>query len=369
MKIICNQKILSQKITVVQKAISNKTNSDILKGILLSAKDNLLKLTGYDLEIAIQTKIENIEILKEGSIVINSRLFGDILKKLPNTLIEIEVLNNNMVIIKYENSQFEIKGEPSNEYPDLPKIKSNDKYSLSKNALKNMIKQTVCAVSTDTTKPVLTGELLELSDNKISLVAIDGYRLAVRSYDLLDFEYNNKTIIPGKSLNDLNSLLTDDGNISVEFNDKYAIFNLDDTIIVTRVLEGDFIDYKKLIPKEYNTKILIKTKEFSESIERASLLSMSSTNKNNLIKLIIKSNNLIITSNSDQGNIYENINCALEGDELQIAFNCKYLIDGIKNIDSEEITLEFTTNINPCIIKPVDDTEYTYLILPVRSSN
>lgn len=366
MHIICNQKLLSQKINICQKAISNKSNNEILKGALLIAKNNQLKLIGYDLEIAIEAKLNSVEIIREGEIVINSKLFGEIIRKLPNTLIEIEV-KDNIVSIKYNDSKFEIKGENAKEYPQLPQLENKKKYLISQELLKSMIKQTVFAISTDTTKPVLTGELLELSENKISLVAIDGYRLAVKSCTVDNNLDYNKTIIPGKSLNDINSILTGLEDVSVEFNEKHAIFNLEDIRIITRVLDGEFIDYKKLLPKEYNTKIKVNNKEFLESIERASLLSQS--DKNNLIKLSIKENKILITSNSDKGNICESIEMKLEGDSLDIAFNSRYLIDGLKNIESEYIYMEFTSNINPCIIRPVDDTDYIYLLLPVRISS
>ena len=366
MHIVCNQKVLSQKISICQKATSNKTTNDILKGILIVAKENFLKITGYNLEISIETSMD-VDVIKEGSIVVNSRLFGDIIKKLPDTFIEIEVINNIMCI-KYQNSKFEINCDSSNDFPIIPRLNSSKKYSISHNQLKSMIKQTSFAISTDSTKPTLTGELLEIQEKKISLVAIDGYRLSVRScFNKTDLGYD-KCIIPGKSLNEINSLLpSNDDNLVIEFDDKYALFKFMDISITTRVLDGEFVDYKKLLPKEYTTKVTVNTKEILDSLERASLLSQMQ--KSNLIKLSIREDKLLITSNNDKGNIYEEVNINLEGELLDIAFNSRYLIEGIKNIQSEEITIEFTTNVNPCIIKPVDNIDYTYLLLPVRISS
>ena len=230
-----------------------------------------------------------------------------------------------------------------------------------------MIKQTVFAISQDQTKPILMGELLEIVDGDISLVAIDGYRLAVRSCKIDNIINNAKVIIPGKALNDVNSLLSSEEDVKVGFDEKNAIFIINDTKIITRLLEGDFIDYKKLLPREYNSKVKLKTKELLNSIERASLLSQSE--KNNLIKLSIRDNVMAITSNTDKGNVYEEVNLELTGEYLDIAFNSRYFLEGLKNIDSEEIFIEFTTNINPCIIRPADDVKYTYLLLPVRISS
>ena len=207
----------------------------------------------------------------------------------------------------------------------------------------------------------------EIVDGDISLVAIDGYRLAVRSCKIDNIINNAKVIIPGKALNDVNSLLSSEEDVKVGFDEKNAIFIINDTKIITRLLEGDFIDYKKLLPREYNSKVKLKTKELLNSIERASLLSQSE--KNNLIKLSIRDNVMAITSNTDKGNVYEEVNLELTGEYLDIAFNSRYFLEGLKNIDSEEIFIEFTTNINPCIIRPADDVKYTYLLLPVRISS
>ena len=392
MKIICNQKLLANKIGISQKAINGKTTLELLKGILLSAKDGQLKLTGYDLEIGIETYTQA-EVIEEGEIVVNARLFGDIIRKLPDSFVEIETDAENNVYINCLNSRFKIKGDSAKEYPRLPEVNEEDLYNIPQDLLKNMIKQTVFAISQDQTKPILMGELLEIVDGDISLVAIDGYRLAVRSCKIDNITNNAKVIIPGKALNDVNSLLSSEEDVKVGFDEKNAIFIINDTKIITRLLEGDFIDYKKLLPREYNSKVKLKTKELLNSIERASLLSQSE--KNNLIKLSIRDNVMAITSNTDKGNVYEEVNLELTGEYLDIAFNSRYFLEGLKNkqlffetvvcfiavcylylyfaflknIDSEEIFIEFTTNINPCIIRPADDVKYTYLLLPVRISS
>ena len=366
MKIICNQKLLAHKIGISQKAINGKTTLELLKGILISAKDNQLKLTGYDLEIGIETYAQA-EIIEEGEIVVNARLFGDIIRKLPDSFVEIETDNENNVYINCVNSRFKIKGDSAKEYPRVPEVKEEDLYNIPQDLLKNMIKQTVFAISQDQTKPILMGELLEIVDGNISLVAIDGYRLAVRSCTVNNMMNNAKVIIPGKTLTDVNSLLSSEDDVRLGFDEKNAIFIINDTKIITRLLDGEFIDYKKLLPREHNSKVKLNTKDLLNSIERASLLSQSE--KNNLIKLSIRDDVMAITSNTDKGNVYEEVSLQLEGDYLDIAFNSRYFLEGLKNIDSEEIYIEFTTNVNPCIIRPADEVKYTYLLLPVRISS
>ena len=228
MKIICNQKLLANKIGIAQKAINGKTTLDLLKGILLSAKNDQLKLTGYDLEIGIETYTQA-EVIQEGEIVVNARLFGDIIRKLPDSFVEIETDSENNVYINCLNSRFKIKGDSASEYPRLPDVNKDDLYNIPQDLLKNMIKQTVFAISQDQTKPILMGELLEIVDGNISLVAIDGYRLAVRSATVDNVSNNAKVIIPGKALTDVNSLLSTEEDIQLGFDDKNAIFIIEDT--------------------------------------------------------------------------------------------------------------------------------------------
>ena len=367
MKIICNQKKLSNKISIVQKAINNKTTLELLKGISLKAKDNKLILTGYDLEIGIESFID-VEIIEEGEIVVNAKLFGDIVRKLPQEFINIETDNTNNISISSGNSNFKIKGESTKDYPQLPEI--DDKYSIEieQDTFRQMIRETVFATSQDQTKPILMGELLEISSDEASLVAIDGYRLAAKTIKLSDNNINNvEVVIPAKSLIDIASLLNEeDKKVQLSFDDKNIIVNTKETRIISRLLDGNFINYSALLPKEYNTKIKANTRELLNSIERASLLSQA--NKNNLIKMIIRDNILIITSNSENGEVYEEVSIQLEGDYLDIAFNSRYMMDGLKAIESKNIFLEFTSNINPCILKPENDDKYIYLLLPVRIS-
>lgn len=365
MKIIINQKTLANKIGIAQKAINSKTTIELLKGILLVAKNDQLKITGYDAEIGIETYTQA-EVQEEGEIVVDARLFGDIIRKLPDSFVELETDNENNIYINCVNSKFKIKGYPAKEFPKLPDVEDGALCDIPQELLKNMIKQTVFAISQDQTKPILMGELLEIQDGNISLVAIDGYRLAVRTSNFENPIQNVKVIIPGKTLIDVNSLLTSEESIGLGFNEKNAVFMIKDTKIITRLLEGDFIDYKKLLPKEYNTKVKLNTRDLLDSIERASLLSQ--TEKNNLIKLSIRDEIMAITSNTEKGNVYEEVALELDGDYLDIAFNSRYFIEGLKNIESEEIFIELTTNVNPCIIKPSNGTDYTYLLLPVRVS-
>lgn len=366
MNILCNQKKLSQAITNAQKAINNKTTIELLRGILITAKEGKLIVTGYDSELSIETNIDA-QVNKEGSVVVNSRLIGEIVRKLPDTFISLETDADCNVYINCMNSRFKIKGLPAEEFPQIGDINVDNEVKINQIEMRNMIKQTVFATAIEPMNPTLAGELFELRNNNLSLVALDGYRLALRKSEIKDgIDTDISAIIPGITLNHLNSLLTDDGEICVGFDSKNIIFKLKDTKIIARLIEGNFTKYDSLLPKDHMTKIKVETRKLQESIERASLLFTSP--KNNLIKISIMKDMIAITSNNENGNAYEELDVEFEGNELEIAFNSRYFLDGIKNIDSEYISIEFGGEVNPAVIKPIDGPEYIYLILPVRFS-
>ncbi|MBS4534945.1 DNA polymerase III subunit beta [Clostridium sp. D2Q-14] len=363
MKIRIPQKNLSKHINIVQKGISSKTTLPILDGILIEAYDNYLKLTGTDLELGIETKIK-CEIIEEGKIVIPSRIFGDIIKKLPNNDINLETDLDYNIHIVCDNSEFNILGNSADEYPELPEINDEKSFKIPKDLLKNMIRQTVFATAQDETRPILTGALLEVKNNNATLVALDGYRLALKNSSI-SYDSDIKVVIPGKTLNEVNRILDDeDNNIKIMFTSSHILFNLGDTIINSRLLEGQFLNYKDIIRNEYKSQVIVKTNDIKESIERASLLAREG--KNNLVKFDIKDDKMVITSNSEIGNVHEDVNIELEGEDIVIAFNSKYILEGLKVIDSDEVIMNFISNVNPCIMKPKEDENYTYLILPVR---
>ncbi|WIV12598.1 DNA polymerase III subunit beta [Proteiniborus sp. MB09-C3] len=363
MKFRIQQKDLSKCINVVQKGISSKSTLPILSGILLEAEEGKLKLTGTDLEIGIKSSID-CDIIEEGSIVITSRIFGDIVRKLPDLPIDIYVDGNNNIHIDCGNSKFNLIGLSATDYPQLPEIYESSYFEIPKDLLKSMIRQTIFAAAQDETRPILTGALFETSDNNASLVAIDGYRLAVKNVSV-NVDENIKVVIPAKTLNEVNKILEDDdAEVKISCTTGNVIFNFGDTIITSRLLEGQFLNYNDIIRNEYKLKIKVKTRDLQECLERASLLAREG--KNNLVKLDISDDRLIITSNSEIGNVFEELPIVLEGNDIKIAFNSKYILEGIKAIDSEEIVMYMTSNINPCIIRPAEDSSYTYLVLPVR---
>ena len=237
-------------------------------------------------------------------------------------------------------------------------------YKIPQDLLKNMIRQTIFATAQDETRPILTGVLFEVKDGVLSMVALDAYRLALRKSNV-DLSSNISAVIPGKTLNEVGKIL-DSSNEEVEitFTPNHILFKVENTRVISRLLEGEFINYRQIIPEEYKLRVKANSKMLLDSIERASLLAKEG--KTNLIKMNITNDNMIITSNSQFGNVHEEVPIVLEGNELQIAFNSKYFIDALKIIDEEEVYLEFSSSVSPCLVKTIESEDYVYLILPVR---
>jgi len=364
MKLSISQNILAKGISIVSKAVSTRTTMPILSGLLIEARDNKIYLTATDLNLGIKTSLDcNIE--KEGSIVVNSRLLSDFIRKLPsNSTINIKTDENNKMDIKCEKSDFVILCNSADEYPDNTFVQEGEPISIDSNKLKKLIKYTSFAAAQDNMKPVLTGCLMELEDNKCIFAAIDGYRLAVKEEEI-KYQGENKAIIPSKSLLEVYRIIEDlDEEIEIVLSESHISFFVEDTVIISNLLEGEFIKYKDIIKEGYVSKIKINTGKFKNSIERVSLLAKE--DKNNLIIFKINNDNLTIESTSEYGNAEEVIDINLEGEELKIGFNSKYILDLLKIVESEEIYLEFQGNLNPCIVRLVGKNHFMYLVLPVR---
>ncbi len=364
MRFICPQKLLMHGISIVQKSVSTKTTLPILKGIFVEASTNKLRLIGTDLEIGIESSVEA-EVIEEGSVVVDARLFGEIIRKLPDADIEFTLLEGNHLKIQCENSEFNILSLSAADFPELPVIEEEEAYQIPQELFRNMIKQTVFSTSQDESRPILTGVLMEIEKDLLNMVALDGYRLALRK-GRIDASYNYKVVIPAKTLNEVSRImnLDDEEPIHIVITENHTLFTIGNTRLISRLLEGEFINYKQILPKEHKSRVKISTRNLLNSIERASLLAKEG--KNNLVKFIIKDEVMIITSNSELGKVHEEIPIALEGADLEIAFNSKYFIEALKVIDDEDVYLDFTTNISPGILKPVSNDNYVYLVLPVR---
>jgi len=367
MKFKCDQITLTKALNIVSKAVTNRSTIPILKGILMEVnQEGTLKMIASDHEITIEETI-HVNDVEKGTIVVQAKLFSDIIRKLPNAEVTIEAENNN-VIIKCLNSQFSIIGLPADEFPSVETVQSEQKGIIfSKSILKDMIRKTSFAASVDESKGVLTGILIELRNNSVNLAAIDGYRLAISRKAMVNLEEKD-VVISAKIMNEISKILNDaseeDDEVKLYLYNKSAIFIVGNVKVVLRLLDGEFIKYRDVLPKDSNIKVKVSKGDLIESIERASLLSKEG--KNNLIKFSIRDNIMTITSKSEEGNVKEEILITKDGEDLEIGFNAKYVLDMLKAIDDEEILMYFTASIKPCLVEPLEGDSFEYLILPVR---
>lgn len=369
MKVICSRDNLLEGVNTVQKAVATKTTLPVLEGILIEADDKI-KLTGYDLEIGIESYVDA-DIKSVGSIVLNSRMFGDIIRRLPDAPVLMELKDNYVIAIECENTFYEIKGMSSEGYPPLPSVHRENGIKISQGILKDMIKQTIMAISTDENRQILTGSLLEYKEGEyqkgmLTIVSIDGYRLALRTVAPENVMDDMRLVIPGKTLNEISKIIqSEDDDLYIYTAGNQILFDMGNCILVSRLLEGEYLNYMGIIPKEYETKITVNTKELLACFERASLIIISDERRYP-VKLSISDDRMIITSNTDVGNAREEIRLEMEGEKLDISFNPRYFIEALRVIDNELINIYFTTNIGPCTIKPVQGDDFVYLILPIK---
>lgn len=366
MKIICSKENLIEGINIVQKAVSSKTTLPILEGILLEAGENF-KLTGNDLEIGIECFVDA-DIQKPGSIVLNSKMFGDIVRRLPESEVLIEVKENNLIIIECENSHFEVKGISAAGYPAIPEIKKENAFKVNQKIIRDMIKQTIFAVGIDENRQILTGSLIECKSNEITFVSIDGFRLALRKTSIVNENASFNVVVPGKTLNEIVKILQPIEDELIIYNSNNQImFDMGKCKVVSRLLEGEYLNYRGIIPHEHETKVKVQTKDILSSIERASLITMEE--KKYPVKFSIQDDKIIISSNTDIGAVREELRVDMHGSKLDIGFNPRYFIDALKIIEDEYINICFTSNVGPCIIRPIEGENFNYMILPVRTRN
>ncbi|MBU5487462.1 DNA polymerase III subunit beta [Clostridium sp. MSJ-8] len=360
---LCEKQKLQDAITIAQKAITGKTPNQILEGICIHAYNNTITLIGSDIDLSIESKITG-DVLEEGSVVIDSKIFGDIIRKLPDSEVKIEVLPNDTLQITCEKSEMTVVYMNADEYPSLPDVKNDNEIEVPQSLLKDMIKGTVFAIAQDETRPILQGILFEVKDRKLNLVALDGYRLALKS-EYIDSDLETEIVIPGKTLNDVSRILDDsDTNVQITFSENHILFDLGETKIISRLLEGNFVNYKSLLPKEHKILVTVDKLNLQNALERASL--MAKEGNSYLIKLAITPDKLLITSNSQLGKAKEEVPVELQGDNIEIAFNSRYLLDVLKNVEDEKVVLQMTSSVSPCVIKAEQSDLYEYLVLPVR---
>ena len=368
MKFICEKEKLLKGINSVINGVASKTTMPILEGILIQTNDKEIKLTSYDLEIGIEYIIES-DVEEQGSTVVNATMFTEIIRKLPDTEISISINENNLLEIECEGSLYKLATMNPDEFPELPKINIDNSIEIEQNLLKNMIRKTIFAVSNEENKPIFTGCLFEVKENKLNVVAVDGYRLALKTNILNSVANDFHAVIPGKTLNEINKIILDSFDpVKIGISKNQALFEMENCKIVTRLLDGEFLNYNNAIPANWETRIRVNKNNIQNCFERIILISSSSIEKEKKypVKISIEIGKVVISCTNQTGDAKEEIFVTTEGKNLEIGFNPRYFLDALKVIEDEEVYIDFGTNISPCIIRPVENDEYKYMILPIR---
>ena len=364
MKFTCSKSNLLTGVQIVSKAVPNKTTMSILECILVDATSDSIKLTANDMELGIETVIEG-NIIEKGIIALDAKLFLEIVRKLPDNDITVESDASYKPTITCEKAKFNIIGKRGDDFTYLPKIEKLDSIMVSQFTLKEIIRQTIFSIADNDTNKLMTGELFEVNDNILKVVALDGHRISVRKIALKNSYDNKKVVVPGKTLNEVSKILSGDTDkdVVIFFTDKHIVFEFDNTVVVSRLIEGDYFNIDHMLSSDYETKVKINKKEFYDCIDRATLLVKEGDKKPIILNITDESLELKISSTI--GSMNESIDIAKNGKDLMIGFNPKFLIDALRVIDEEEIDIYLVNPKTPCFIKDKEN-KYTYMILPVN---
>ena len=365
MKFSCEKALLQAAISTTSRAVSPKSSIPALEGILLEAGSDL-RLTGYNLETGIRT-IVPADIREEGTLVLGARLFGEIIRKLPDDIVTFQA-ENYMVNIKCGMSEFNILGTDPEEFPELPTVEYQNSLILPQSKLKAMISQTLFAVSDNESRPIHTGSLFEVDGNGLTIVSVDGYRLALR-HEAIDKKEGAETfsfVVPGAALSEVEKICSDvDEPASVTQGARHVMFKVGDTTLVSRRLEGEFLAYRQAIPRNNTIHVEGDTRALLSSIDRVSLI--ISDKLKSPLRCVFDSNLLKISTKTAIGDAYDECPLSGDGGGLEIGFNNKYLMDALKAAPADKVRLELTTGVSPCVILPTEGEEnFLYMVLPVR---
>ena len=366
MRIVCQKGELQRSVNIVSKAVAAKSPVNTLEGILISTENKDIVLYGSDDTLSIKNSTKAV-IIEEGSILLTARLLSEILAKFDDCELTMYTEENN-VIMECGHSRTTLCCMDADQYPAFPQYDKTNGILMFAEKMVSMIDQTVFATSVSEDKPILTGILVEIESKFTRMVALDGYRLAIREENIESTIEHKEVIVPAKSMREVARILpVDESDVRVYFGERMMSIVCGDTEINTRVLQGDYIKYKNIIPADFITRVIVDRLELYNSLDRASI--MARQTKTNVVNLNIDGDTLTITSNSEVGKAREELDIGLTGKNLDISFNSRYLLEVLKEIEDEEIVFDLNTAISPCVIRPVSGNSYLYMVLPVKTNN
>ena len=364
MHIICDKSKLIEGMNIVMKAIPGKTTMMILECVVIEVKDNQIKLIANDLQLGIETLIDG-EIKQEGSVAVGAKVFFEIIRKLPSDNVSITVDEDYHMNISCGKAKFNIMAKATDEFPYLPNIVKDKNVNISQFTLKDIIRQTVFSISDNENAKVMTGELFEIHDSELKVVSLAGHRISIRKVKLNQSYDDVSVIIPGKTLIEISKIINGgmDDEVSIFFTDKHVLFEFEDTIVLSRLIEGEYYKIDKMLSTDYETKVTVNKREMLECIDRSTLLLKESDKKPVIID--VQDDYMKFAMNSAIGSMDEDIDASKEGKDILIGFNPRFLMDALRVIDEDEITMYMINPKAPCFIRDQEET-YIYLILPVN---
>jgi len=366
MKFSCEKLLLLTAILTAMRGAATKSPVPLLEGLLLEIQEDSVKISGYDLKTGIVTTVPA-DVEEPGGIVLNARLFAEIVRKMPGQYVTISVTSGYVAQISSEMSEFEILGSPIADYPELPTIDGQDSLEISEALLKKMISQTNFAVSDNESRPIHTGALFETEDGELTIVAVDGYRLALRRESLENSNASNISfVVPGSALAEVERIASDgEEKVRITLGSKHILFSIGDTLLISRRLEGEFLNYKNSIPQTAKYQLKIDKSELISAVERVSLI--ISDKLKSPVRCVFGDGVLNLYSASSLGKASDECEIEGNGEELEIGFNDKYFLEALKAAPADSVNIELNTGITPCIISPAgDENNFLYMILPVR---
>ena len=366
MKIICSKANLLKSVNISLKAVPSKTTMPILECILVDATTSQIKFTTNDMELGIETIVEG-TIAEKGMAALDAKIFYEIIRRLPDNDVTIQTDENYVATITCEKAKFTIPGKAGEDFAYLPVIERDESLTLSQFTLKEMIRQTIFSIAVNENNRLMTGELFEIKDNCLKIVSLDGHRISIRRMPLKREYSDKKIVVPGKTLSEISKILSGevDDQVSIYFTKNYILFEFDQTMVVSRLIEGEYFRIDQMLSSDYDTKVSINKREFLDCIDRATLLVREGDKKP--IVISITDNKMELKIDSAMGSMNEDIDIVKDGKDILIGFNPRFLIDALKVIDDETITMYLMNPKAPCFIRD-DEENYTYLILPVNIS-
>ena len=364
MKIICSKSNLVKGVNIVSKAVPSKTTMPILECILIDATTDIIKFTANDMELGIETVVDG-SIARKGVVAIDAKIFSEIVRKLPDNEVTIETDENLQTTITCEKAKFSISSKSGEDFSYIPYVEKTETITLSQFTLKEIIRQTIFSIADNDSNKLMTGELFQIENNMLKVVSLDGHRISIRKTELKDSYNPRKVVVPGKTLMEVSKILSGEAEseVQISFTGNHIVFEFDNTVVVSRLIEGEYFRIEQMLSRDYETKVKINKKEFLSCIDRATLLVKEGDKKPIIINIMDEVMELRIKSQI--GSMNEEIMISKEGKDLLIGFNPKFLIDALRVIDDEEVTLYLMNPKAPCFIKDENET-YIYLILPVN---